>query len=173
MQSMHPKVKKGLGLANKSIFEIRTIIDDMRIKTVGGITTALLLWESCTLQVLLHNSSTWLDMKKKDVEKLVKLQNLFLNTTLGVQNCPALFMLWELGILSIPLRLLKEKLLLYHHVSTLSEESLARRILETQERLHFPSLRDEVVDFLAKYEVYDMKKFSKEKLESFCQRKNS
>ena len=108
-ESISLTLKKRLGLAKKSIFEIRTIIDDMRMKTVGGITTALLLWESCTLQVFLHKSSTWLDMKKKDVEKLVKLQNLFFNTTLGIQNCPVLFMLLELGILSIPLRLLKEQ----------------------------------------------------------------
>ena len=66
-------------------------------------------------------------------------------------------------MLSIPLRLLKEKLLLYHHVSTLPEESLARRILETQEELHFPSLRNEVVNFLTKYETHDVKSFSKEK----------
>ena len=91
-------LKKRIGLTKKSIFEIRTIFDDMRSRMVGGIMTALLLWESCTLQFLLNNSSTWLEMKRKDVDKLVKLQNLFLNTTLGVKNCPASFMLWELGL---------------------------------------------------------------------------
>ena len=101
-----------MGFAKKQIYEIRTIIDDLGSKVVGGIVTGLILWDSCTLQFLIHNSSTWMEMRKKDVDELIKLQNLFLNTLLGVKNCPALYMLWELGMLTVPLRLLKEKLLL-------------------------------------------------------------
>ena len=40
-----------------------------------------------------------------------------------------------------------------------------------QERLHFPSLRDEIVHFLNKYEVFDVTQFSKESWKQFV-RKN-
>merc|ERR1711954_342884 len=133
--------------------------------------TGLILWESCTLQFLLHNSSTWMEMRMKDVDELIKLQNLFLNTLLGMKNCPALYMLWELGMLTVLLRLLKEKLLLYHHISTLPEDALARQILETQEQLNFPSLRNEIIHFLSRYEVHDVKSYSKEKWKAFVRDK--
>ena len=74
-------------------------------------------------------------------------------------------------MLTIPLRLLKEKLLLYHHISTLPEDTLARKILDIQEKLNFPSLRNEVINFLSRYEIHDVKIFSKEKWRAFVRNK--
>ena len=142
-------------------------MDDIRSKVVGGITTGLILWESCCIYYLLNNCSSWLEMRKEDMDTLVKLQNLFYNTLLGVKNCPALSMLWDLGALTIQMRILKEKLMLYHHISNLSEESLAYKILNIQEQMNLPSLRNEVKMFLSKYNVIDVKSFNKLKWKTF------
>ena len=162
-ESISLTLKKRIGLVKRSIFEIKAVVEDCRSKIIGGIKTGILLWEACVIPFLLYNSSTWLQMKKSDIEILCKLQRLFLSSLLGIKNCPAVAMLWDLGILDMPMRILKEKLLLYHHISCLPENALSFRILQTQEQLHLPSLREEVAHFLAKHEIHDVRQFSKEK----------
>ena len=80
---------------------------------------------------------------------------------LSVQKCPAMIMIWDLGLVTIPLRILKEKLLLYHHMSCLPDSALAKKIMMTQERLNYPSLKNEISHFLSKYEVVNVNSFSK------------
>ena len=70
-------------------------------------------------------------------------------------------MYWDLGGIVMPLRILKEKLLLYHHISSLPVSSLAHRFLKVQVQMHFPSLKDEIKDFLSEFEVFDVLQFSK------------
>ena len=77
-------INKRVGLAKKSIFEIKNIVEDCRSQVAGGIKTGLLLWESCTIPFLLFNCSTWLKIKQSDIETLSKIQNLFLTTLLQV-----------------------------------------------------------------------------------------
>ena len=76
-------------------------------------------------------------------------------------------MLWDLGLIPMHFRILKEKLLLYHHLFTLPQSSLAHQVLLQQELLHLPSLKDEVKGFLQKYEVSDLSIFSKQKWKVF------
>ena len=101
-------------------------------------------------------------MKKSDIELLSKLQRLFLSSLLGVKNCPAVMMLWDLGMISIPMRILKEKLLLYHHIKSLPTGAVARQVIDIQENLNFPSLRNDISFFLAKFCVVDVTEFTKE-----------
>ena len=166
-ESVTLTIKKCIGLVKRSIFEIKAVVEDARSALVGGIQTGLVLWRTCVLPYLLYNSSTWFQMKKGDSEMLSKLQRLFLNTLLAVKNCPAVMMMWDLGMVEIPLLILKEKLLLYHHISCLPESAISRRILEVQESLNFPSLRQEISSFLSKFEVCDVKNFSKERWKVF------
>ena len=156
-----------IGLVKKSIVEIVSIVEDCRSKTVGGIKTGLLLWETCVIPFLTYNAGSWLQMKKGNFNTLWKLENSFYNSLLAVRNCPSMAMYWDLGVLVMPLRILKEKLLLYHHISCLPQNSVARQVLDIQERLDYPSLRKEISHFLSKYEVFDVRKFSKKEWKCF------
>ena len=100
-------------------------------------------------------------MKKSDYDKLEKVQNLFLNCLLGVFKCPVPLMLWDLSVLSIHLRILKEKLTLYHHITCLPDSAVAHQVLLLEECLQLPSLLDEVAHFLNRYELSDVGKYSK------------
>ena len=170
-ESITLTLKKRSGLAKRSIYEIVAIVNDFRSKINGGIVTGLHLWESVVIPFVLHNSSTWLAMKKSDIDHLTKLQNLFLSHLLNVQNCPAMMMLWDLGVLPMHLRILKEKLSLYHHVSLLPSSSLMNQVLLTQELFNFPSLRNEIKSFLEEFQIDDVKKFSKSQWKIFVGRK--
>ena len=169
-QSVTLTLNQRIGLAKRAIMEICLILEDCRSEVMGSIKTGILLYETCLIPFLLSNSSTWLKISKKDEDRLIKLQNLFLNKLLGVFKCPAVLMHFDLAMIIMPLRILKSKLLLYHHILTLPSESLALKILKTQQRLNIYSLRDEVAPFLAKHEVSDVNTYSKEKWKLFVKR---
>ena len=133
--------------------------------------TGILLWQSSVLPFLLNNSSCWMEIKRGDMNRLIKLQNLFLNVLLGVRNCPAPLMLWDLKILSMPLQILKAKLILFHHIKTLSERAISYQVLSQQERFNLPSVFDDIQPFLTKYEVIDIKSFSKKEWALFVKKK--
>ena len=80
-------------------------------------------------------------------------------------------MLWDLGVTSIHLTILKEKLLLYHYISSLPEESLANQVLGVQEKLHLPSLSNEIINFLMKHNDLDVSEFSKKEWKSSVKEK--
>ena len=105
------------------------------------------------------------------MDKLIKIQNLFLNVLLNVQKCPTPMMYWDVGMLTIPMRLLKSKLNLYYHISCLPESALSRRVLEVQQRLHLPGLHEDVAGFLAKHQVHDLRQFNKKSWKSFIKEK--
>ena len=164
-------LKKRIGLAKKSIYEIKYIVEDCRSEVVGGLETGLLLWEVCVIPMLLYNSGTWLLMKKSDMDLLEKLQNQFYNQLLSIQKCPALAMTWDLGGLTMSHRILKEKLLLYHHICMLPQSSLSYKVRQIQERFHFPSLKDEVFRFLSEHRVCDVTIYNKKQWRSFVKEK--
>ena len=115
-------IRKRIGLVKKSIFEIKSIVENWRSQTFGGIQVGLMLWESCIIPFLLNNSPTWFQMKQRDLETLTKIENLFYNNLLAIQKCPAVGMMWDLGVIVMPLRIRKEKLLLYHHIVSLQAQ---------------------------------------------------
>ena len=160
-ESVSATIKKRIGLTKKSIMEIKNIIEDCRSEVTGGIVTGLQLWESCLIPYILNNSSTWLDMRQSDMNVLNKLQNLFLNTLLNTYNCPTPLMYLDLNVLTMPMRILSAKLILYHHIACLPERSISNRIMKIQENLNFPSLFEEIADFLTKHEIISVQSYSK------------
>ena len=100
-------------------------------------------------------------MKKKDMERLNKVQNLFLNTLLATFNCPISLMYWDLCMLTMDHRILKEKLNLYFHIMNLPENSLSRNFIEIQHRLHLPGITEEIIEFLNRHEITNIRGFSK------------
>ena len=51
--------------------EISIIVNDWRAKIVGGMETALLLWEACCIPPLLHGAGSWVEMSPSTEKKLV------------------------------------------------------------------------------------------------------
>ena len=70
-------------------------------------------------------------------------------------------MYWDLKVLVPPLKIMKEKLLLYHHISTLSPSTLCNKVLKIQQKFKFPSIENEPNHFLNKHEIIDVRSYSK------------
>ena len=65
------------GKIKAACLEIANIVNDWRAETVGGLETAILLWEACVIPSLLHSCSTWMQISKATENKLNNLQRWF------------------------------------------------------------------------------------------------
>ena len=57
-------------------------------------------------------------------------------------------------------RILKKKLLFLHHIATLEEDSIAFQVYSVQKRLELPGLLQECLEFLVKFGIIDVNKYS-------------
>ena len=56
------------------------------------------------------------------------------------KGCPTPALLWETGTPTMENRVIKQKLLLVHHLVNLPEDSLAKQVAEVQDKLNLPGL---------------------------------
>ena len=124
--------------------EIAAIIQDWRAQIVGGMDSALLMWEACCIPSLLTGAGTWVCISPAAEQRLEALQHWFLRLVLRVgPGCPVASLRWETGMLSMKLRIWVEKVMLVRHLRSLDEGSLARCVYEEQMLRQWPGLAKE------------------------------
>ena len=69
-ESVHQTVLKRLGIAKKSITDIRTVIEDKRAEHIGGFNVAIDIWEAAVIPMLFNNADTWVNMQRKTIKVL-------------------------------------------------------------------------------------------------------
>ena len=155
-------VNKRKGLAIAAIHEIRSVVDDCRSNICGGLQVGLDIWEVAILPMLLYNSECWTGITSRTMEDLEDIQRRFLRHLVGVgSGCPIPALYWETGCMPIKYRILKNKLIFYHHLATLPSSSLAQEIFSPQESLELPGLATECQDFLITNRIDRVKLYSK------------
>ena len=98
------------GKIKGACLEITMIVNDWRSRMVGGMETALLLWEACCIPSLLHGAGTWVDISETTIKKLNQIQCWYLRLALQVgQGAPRASLLWDNQVLDMQLRIWKEK----------------------------------------------------------------
>ena len=155
-ESVMATIMKRKGLVCKSIREIRSMIDDCRAHMVGGIRAGIQVWELAVIPYSLNNCDTWTEMSEKATDTLNKLQNSFFCHIFAVgSGCPSPAYLWDTATLTMTNRIIKKKLLFYHHLKNLPEDTLAKEILTAQEKYLLPGLAFECQKYLADMTIYD------------------
>ena len=155
-------IMKRRGLVTRTVFEIRTVIDDYRSQVAGGLTAGLDIWEMAVLPMLMNNSECWMEVSKKSIEELDKLQLMFLRCLMAVgSGCPIPILYSETGSLKMEFRILERKLLFLHHVATLPDTSIAKEIYNVQTQLNLPGLTQECHEFLVKFGIIHIQNYSK------------
>ena len=135
------------GKLRRSSYEILNIVKDYRAQRIGGFYTAILLWESCAVPSLLYNCSTWIGIGRKEEEALAEIQDFHMRLILGSgpgahkQSLRA-----DFGVQSMQVRIWRQKLMLVHHLRSLSQEALASEMYEEQVRNNWPGLAREAED---------------------------
>ena len=67
--------------------EIANIVNDWRSQAVGGMETAIILWEALCIPSLLNGAGTWTEISAATEKKLEQLQQWFLRLgLLGLGN---------------------------------------------------------------------------------------
>ena len=147
-------INKRYGVAYRAIFEIKTIIEDIRSNVPGGFMCGLKLWEMGVLPSLLNSAECWMDLPKEGIHKLNKLQETFYSVLLGSPaSCPKPGLYWFTGGILPMNRIIEKKLMFTFHVVNLDKESLAYEVLSTQRKFEFPSLWQEVLEYLQELEI--------------------
>ena len=73
IESVYETVKRRVGLANHSVFEIGAVVDDARAEAVGRLSVGFQTWETAVIPALLHVSETWTQISNKSIKLLEKI----------------------------------------------------------------------------------------------------
>ena len=136
--------------------EVRAIIEDCRSRCLGGLDVGLEMFEIAYIPALMNNSQTWIEIDKETIKKLDELQYNFLRILLATpSSTPQAALAWDCGVLKMRFRIMKAKLSFLHYVLVQEEGSLARQVLVTQNRHHFPGLVKECKEFIRELKILD------------------
>ena len=132
------------GKIRGACLEIALIINDWRAQNIGGMDTALMLWETCCIPSMIHGAGTWVQMNKNTEKRLNTLQCWFVRLILRIgQGSPVSGILWDTALLDFGLRIWIEKCMLVIHIRSLDENTLARRTYDEQKNKKWPGLVQE------------------------------
>ena len=144
------------GKIRGACLEIAIIVNDWRAQTVGGMETALMLWEACCIPSMLHGAGTWVQISTATENKLNALQVWFLRLALRLgQGSPVVSLLWDSSLLDMSLRVWREKTMMVLHLRSLDETTLARRVYEEQKKQNWPGLANETKTICQKLMIED------------------
>ena len=124
-----------------SIKEVRAILEDCRIHRVGGALAGWKIWESAILPTLINNSETWEMIPKEVLNKLENLQLMMIRNLFGAyKTTPKPALLWDLGAMSVEMKIKQRMLNFIFHLTSLDETTLAKQVFTTQHKMSFPGL---------------------------------
>ena len=146
------------GKIRGACLEIAQIVNDWRSQAVGGMESALLLWEACCLPSLLNGAGTWVEISPKTEEKLNALQRWFVRLIYQVgPGAPLSSLLWDTALLDVGLLIWREKLMMVIHIRCLAEGSLAHWLNKEQVCNIWPGLASEMEEICTKLQIENCK----------------
>ena len=165
--SIDASIKSRHWRVTSAIMEIKSILQDCRLNTKGGIASGLELWELGVIPMLLNNSSTWYNISSEAMKKLRNFQNDMFRTLFNTpRTTPLVALWWDLGTFPIEYKIIARKLNLFHHILNLDEGELSKKIMEEQIKMKFPGLAIEAQQYIKEFELPDITDKNAKKLSS-------
>ena len=97
-KSVEVTVNKRYGVCLNEVLELKSVLDDFRMQSLGGIKVGIEIFNLAILPKLIYNSETWIEMNEKAIKRLDNLQNIFMRCVLSVPNStPMAALNWDLG----------------------------------------------------------------------------
>ena len=110
-----------------SIHELRGLIEDFRMQSLGGCQAALDLYESCLVPSLLSNAGTWVEISNKAVKMLDSLQATFGKVLLSLPaSAQDASLRAALGLLGMKWRVWEAKISLIQAIRRQEDGGLAK-----------------------------------------------
>ena len=147
-ESIKSTIANRKGKIKLSIFEINSFLEDTRMQVIGGIQGTFDIWNLAVIPALLNNCETWTDISDDSITELENLQNLFIRVILQVPvSCPKAATCYETGFTLIKFKIMEKKLNFAKYLQLLHPESLANQVYTEQQKLQFPGLFKECINF--------------------------
>ena len=160
--SVNATVDARTGPTLSAIYETKSVIEDCRSDTAGGLWVGLEIWELSIIPYLLNNCGVWADIPKGVYKKLNDLQNRFYRYLFSTPiSTPIPSLLWDVGGLTMENRIKIQKLNFYHHLITLDTESVASRIAKVASVSGYPGLIQEYETLCREFNLPDPHSVSK------------
>ena len=161
-ESVHQTVTKRIGIAKQAVFEIRSVIEDRRAQSIGGINLAFEIFNASVLGMLLHNCETWDSIPKKTMKILNDLYLLFFRTIFRIGNgAPIVNFFWETGTMKPKFLILQRTLRFIFHLANQSDKALSKQILKREISENIPGIYAANKHHLDKINFEAMKYLSK------------
>ena len=156
-ESAEATITSRYGKILTSIFELKSVMEDLRMQIIGGLKCGLDIWELAMVPSLMNNCGTWMNISEKSIEKLDQLQNIFLQCMFSVsQSVPKPALCWDTATLTMQVRVDKAKLSLLHHIKHLENTSLAKQVYIEQHERGWPGLVAECKDITKQWQIPDI-----------------
>ena len=116
-RSVKETVNKRYGRTFAAIVEVKSILEDYRIDSLGGLKTGLDIFELAVMPSLLHNADTWVEIDIETQNKLEKLQNTMFRYLFGaLESTPKAILRYDFGHFSMKEKVHIKKLNLLNHL---------------------------------------------------------
>ena len=133
--SAEPTIQERTGRIKGATREIKQIIEDFRMQSIGGLMAAWELWEKALIPSLLSGAGTWfgLGSKSKAIDMCDNLQNYFWRVILSVpESCPKVALRCETSMMGMKWRIWLRKILLLVRIKRKSQNTnfLSRQVYD-------------------------------------------
>ena len=153
-KSVEVTVNKRYGKCIKSVIELKSVINDFRMYSLGGISVGLDIFTMAILPVMMTNSATWTMIDQKTIEKLDNFQHILQRCLLGASNStPLVALSWDLGMLSMEHNINQTKLIFLQFLISQDNENLSKEVYNIQKSLNFPGFIPEARNLISKYNL--------------------
>ena len=85
-KSTEATITKRYGPCLTSILELKSVIEDFRMHSLGGIKVGLEVFNLAILPKHIFNADTWFEIEDKSIKRLEKLQTILLRCLFSVPN---------------------------------------------------------------------------------------
>ena len=155
-ESVTATIEDREGKIRGACLEIGQIVNDWRSQAVGGMDTALLLWETCCIPSLLHGAGTWTDITAAAEKKLNTIQRWYFRLIYQIgPGAPLSSLLWDSITLDMKFRVWIEKILLILAIRNLEEDSIAHLVYREQKEKKWPGLAAETAKICMDLNIED------------------
>ena len=147
------------GRIKGATLEIKSIVEEYEMQTMGGLMAARELWERALIPSLLSGAGTWLGECKAAIALCDQLQNFFWRVVLKVpESCPKVALKSETGMVGMKWRLWEQKILLLMRIRNHNEDTLCKQIYLEGESNNWPGLGQEVREICQILDIPDANK---------------
>ena len=147
-------------------FEVKQIVEDFEMQTLGGLAAAWELWERALIPSLLSGAGTWLGNIDAAIKQCNAIQDFYWKTILNVSDSvPKLALRCEPFMRDCKWRIWEEKCLLLMRIQWLEEGSLAKMIYQEAEDNGWPGLGKEVRQICRELNIPDINLYRIQKAE--------